>query len=467
MSFLATIWLGALAALALPIALHLISRGHRRRVRVGSVRLLAPESSFRARRFQPSQLLLLLVRCGLLAALALALAEPRWWRQPTVRDDGPGWILTGPRLPEDADARLDALRDQGHTLYEGTSPDVWSMVREADALAPPGAPLFVVTENRLALLAGTRPRLRRRVEWRAVDHGYRDRWIERAGPADGDRVAVVVGTSDAAGTTFERLSLELDADSPVTGASARRTDGGVEITLADETVSLEPGVPVDVAVRYAADRAEDAGYVSAALEAAAEHLGVPVRTTVLPWDGQAPLDADLSFWLSGERTPPAVLEGSGVAVSDGLERHESCAGGAILSTPVELRRCSDAESVGGEAVLWRDGRGRPLLAASRHDNSVWYRFHGRFHPLWSDFVFTPAFPQWLLALLDQAIEPTRVYSAASAHRDLRATTDAQRLPRTQPPSEARGERRPSRVAELALWLLVAGLFAAERRLARG
>jgi hypothetical protein len=79
-------WLAALGALALPLVLHLFGRGHERRVAVGSVAFLRPAATRRGRRLRPSDWPLLLLRCALLALLALALAEPRWrGRESTPR----------------------------------------------------------------------------------------------------------------------------------------------------------------------------------------------------------------------------------------------------------------------------------------------------------------------------------------------------------------------------------------------
>ena len=59
MHFLAPLWLGALAALALPLVLHLLSRGRGRRVPLASTRLLESALSVRGRRLMPSDLALL------------------------------------------------------------------------------------------------------------------------------------------------------------------------------------------------------------------------------------------------------------------------------------------------------------------------------------------------------------------------------------------------------------------------
>ncbi|HEY6222774.1 MAG TPA: BatA domain-containing protein, partial [Gemmatimonadales bacterium] len=66
------LWLAALAALAVPIALHLWSRRSGRAVRVGSIRLLGGAPPAMARRPRLHDPWLLALRCALLAALVLA-----------------------------------------------------------------------------------------------------------------------------------------------------------------------------------------------------------------------------------------------------------------------------------------------------------------------------------------------------------------------------------------------------------
>jgi hypothetical protein len=66
----------ALAALAVPLVLHLIRRPVPS-VRLGSLKFLT-ESQRRLRSVRWRDLLLLLLRCGVLAILALLLAGPRW-----------------------------------------------------------------------------------------------------------------------------------------------------------------------------------------------------------------------------------------------------------------------------------------------------------------------------------------------------------------------------------------------------
>ena len=78
MSWLNPIAFLGLFALAVPILAHLFGRRVARRQVFPSLRLLRDARPAPARRSRPSDVLLLVVRCAVLAAAVLALAQPRW-----------------------------------------------------------------------------------------------------------------------------------------------------------------------------------------------------------------------------------------------------------------------------------------------------------------------------------------------------------------------------------------------------
>ena len=67
-----------LLAVAIPILVHLFGRRVARRQRLPSLRLLLDARATPATRSRPSDLLLLILRCGVVLAAVLALAQPRW-----------------------------------------------------------------------------------------------------------------------------------------------------------------------------------------------------------------------------------------------------------------------------------------------------------------------------------------------------------------------------------------------------
>ena len=505
-------WLGALGLLAVPIAVHLLSRGRQRRVRVGSVRWLAPAATARARRMRLARRGLLALRCLVLALVAAALAGPRltFPAGPGARD----WVLVAPEVAAERGrleaanrepyARLDALLAGGAPLRwlapgagagELATPppapaaDSWSLVQEASRAAPPAVAFEVFALDRAASLRGARPQIDRQVVWHAVVDPAPNRWIERAVPLAGSRLAVFVGESDPAGTRYRRLDV-------AAGAAAR--DGELEVAVedgpegrrafvigggslaADDALAVPQREPPGAAILFAAERAADAAYVQAGLEAVRDSGAVAlgaVRPLALGAAAAEPSRQDLGgpepaalvFWLSPDPVPAALRESvtaGGVLVSDQLARSEPCdcvvrplAGGL----PVRFDRRGDPDPpLAAAAALWEDRHGRPLLEAERLGDGAWLRLHSRFHPAWTDLVLSPAFPAWLLELASDA---SPAASARIAPSDRRAAPD-QATPRRAAAGAAAPDA-PGAQTGRWLWLGAAALLALERRVAAG
>lgn len=78
LSLTAPVMLGGLALLALPIAAHLLNRRAQRRVVFPSIALLAATRASQSQLFKLRRLLLLLLRCAIVAMIVLAFVQPTW-----------------------------------------------------------------------------------------------------------------------------------------------------------------------------------------------------------------------------------------------------------------------------------------------------------------------------------------------------------------------------------------------------
>ncbi|MBM3847589.1 MAG: VWA domain-containing protein, partial [Verrucomicrobia bacterium] len=76
MTFLNTIMLGGLAAIAIPILIHLLNRRRFRKVMWAAMRFIAASVEKNKRRMEIEDLILLALRCLIVALIALALARP-------------------------------------------------------------------------------------------------------------------------------------------------------------------------------------------------------------------------------------------------------------------------------------------------------------------------------------------------------------------------------------------------------
>jgi hypothetical protein len=177
MSFalLAPLGLTALAALALPLLIHLVRRIELRTTAFAALRWISERIRPRRRlRFERPWLLLL--RLALLALLALLLARPVV-TEPSIAK--PAWVLVAPG--SDLGAARAAVSIDGAdwrwlapgfpaietSVASGPAPTA-SLLREIDAELPRDARLAVVVPEQVAGLDGERPVLSHGSEWHVV-----------------------------------------------------------------------------------------------------------------------------------------------------------------------------------------------------------------------------------------------------------------------------------------------------------
>jgi hypothetical protein len=460
------------------------------------VRLLRAAATRRGRRFRPSDLPRLLLRCALLAAVALALAAPRWRARPDRAPTAP-WALADPRLLQPQGAaqaprlalRLAHLRRQGAVVRAlapglppevaaegpaGPPPDLWSLLREADARAPAGAPFHLLVFDRAASLGGRRPALGRPVEVVAVPEPGENRWIESARRRSDGSLWLVVGQSAAGGTTFERLSLAAGASAAAAGVAveragqewrARLVAGGED--AADDELRLAPAEDATIVLRSSPGRAREAAFLRAGLEAAAHACGLEVAIAGAgPEPAAGP--AGIQFLLDVEPSTQDAewLRSGGWRVVEAPAAPRECETRADLAlgprgVPVHLRRCAAGEEgVAARVPLAVDGRGAPLLTARRVGRGLELELHVGLSPSDSDLVLHGAFPAALAALLEARWPASTAARAASDRRSAGAALIEPE--RAAIPSATTQKVPASPRPESLAWLAVAGLFAAER-----
>lgn len=403
LGFFSPLWLAGLAALTLPIALHLWSRRTGRALRVGSIRLLAgapPPLARRPRLYDPR---LLALRCAMLAALVLALARPYWAprHQSTAT-----WALVATDVVDRA-RLVDSLRHSGKSVRALDSNDLWLSLAIADDSAPPGTRFEVYATPLLRGVRGTRPTLRSTVTW------------------------------------YPRASARGALRLPPVAATPR-----IVIVLAD------------------ASHSDDARYVAAALEAAGVVSGIPaIVTTHAPSvaDAASLGPADWIVWLTDEPLAPAVQARLNAGATVLTDVGRSPAPEAITRVAFEpfgsrapgVRRSLDRDA---GVPVWSDVTGTPLLTVSREGRGLRYRFHSRFAPAWGDFVLDPGFPE-AIARLWIGADSTRL------ERDDRPIALSQVLPAHEPPRGPLTTGVDARSLFFSLWLIAVGLFLVERRVA--
>ncbi len=420
MTLLSPAALWTLAALALPLAVHLWRRPPRT-VRLGSLRFLQS----RPRRLQNlrwREWVLLAVRLALLTLLALGLARPLWRQPPPTRPQR--WVLLDPAAAPAGPSlqRLRALQSAGaetRLLAPGfpmiqapsadpsaPAPDLWSLLREADATLPAGSSLTVFSPGRLASLHGVRPFLVHcRVEW------------------------------------INPFSVDLG-------------------TVVD---ALPPPPPLTVLILHDADRAEDARYVAAALRAVAQTDKRSVTLSVASTATLPTSAADWIFWLSAQPVPPTVTVDAANVVNDAAAPAADATPGWIVPQPgtaafgPPVRLWQRVPPTAG-SVIWTDGFGQGLLTRTNEIHGIRWHFASRFHPAWNDLPLGTALPSCLQALL--AAEN----AGSVKYPDHRLADPSQFPPSDRPTVSAAKFSLPRVETDLRppLWLLAALLFCLER-----
>lgn len=194
MSFalLAPLGLAALAALVLPIVIHLVRRIALRTTEFAALRWISERIRPRRRlRFERPWLLLL--RLSLLALFALLLARPIL-TEPSIAK--PAWVVVAPGSELGAARGAVSIDNaEWHWLAPGFPPiespvpsasvPIASLLREIDADLPGDAKLAVVVPEEIAGLDGERPALSRDVDWHVVPgHMAADAASQSRGPIE-------------------------------------------------------------------------------------------------------------------------------------------------------------------------------------------------------------------------------------------------------------------------------------------
>ena len=437
----------ALAALVVPAAIHLW-RMPRRTVRLGSLKFLEAVARPRLNQWRWRERWLLLLRLAMVALLALLLARPEWLRPPPqpVR-----WALVAVEglLAGAARAEWEDLRKEGYEMRTLKGDDVWSALREADARVATGSAFVVFAPRRLAMLRGERPALAHAtVRWVDLASGESERWIESVAlNGDGKRVQVMAGMSEAGGTRFEQVTVPVGTKAAVVG--------GVALALPAEAGAVPA---LRVAIFNAADRAEDALVVAAAVRAVAMVSGRAITVALNP-PGAA--EADWAFTLGGAE--PAQLR---AAVERGLKVVSDVGAGEVTE-----RAATFAWAEGAEVALWRRGAagagvvrardsfGEPVLTEERIGRGRWLHFASRFQPEWSGAAQGTALAAWLQELFLEVDA-----SAVDRARDRRAVDAEQAAVASMRAGAARVVISEQVDLTVLSWWLAVGLFLVERGL---
>ncbi len=466
MEFLSPLAFAGALALGVPLVIHLLSSREAVVVKVGSIKFLEKSDAVTSRRPKLTELLLLCLRLALLLVLTLLIAEPILNR--LEKSSGVvGWALISADVKNRVVDKwfyqtLDSLKAAGYEVrllangFPETNLDdtthiettnVWSLLKEADAQLPKNASLWLFTSGRLVQLSGERPTLRHHVVWKTAPIDEEKKWIQSARIVGQDSVLVTSGESNRRYVRW-MTSFQSEAEARAQGFPL---------------LAQEP--PKRTLIFYDNNRKTDARYVEQGLRAVASVLRKKLDI-VSQSSKELPQSASLIFWLSDKDVPKSLVKSGQDGASiifDAKGDGEATNGFFKTQTGdvVAFSKCVLLKSRG--TPVWRDEFGRSMLEGETRDSATQYFFYSRFAPSWSEFVSTPAFPEWLSSIIQPAI-------TVDLQNDLRHASDFQRLPKrdslgannsdeTVSPQPNNSEAMS---LQLPLWIFATILFIIER-----
>jgi hypothetical protein len=359
MTWLNPLALVGLLALAVPILVHLFGRRIAKRQRFPSLRLLQLVSTTPTTRSQPSDILLLVLRCAVVAAAALALAQPRWTTPGRSRQSmAPARVVvidTSPsmkRLTSDGRTALEQAREIGQALIDSA--------REG---------MVMQTIRPGANVAGA-------ASWLETLSGMREVVIisdfQRGAVSDGDLAAVRAGV----GIALRKVSTTATAEFRSAGDSTMviRVDSATDdIDVTWPTTADSIGLPVTVLTAPDDDAAGRASMAAVARlyprivsghAIAVAFPGYPATAELasqreplrLPWQGDFLLALsrhELFRSNTNAASPHACATNGAVSLRNAEGATVASLGAAKNGAPYDIVvfSCVDAGSLAGTALL--------------------------------------------------------------------------------------------------------------------
>lgn len=303
MAFTNPIWLWGLTGLLVPIGIHLLSRKEGKVIRVGSIRHLEDSTTKQFRSLRLNELLLLLLRCCVIALVVLILSGLHF---NTGANQHRHWVVVEAGLEKDNDIAkvLDSLKQQGFEARQlsagfppidsataGTLP-YWTAV---EALKQKSLQhIIIISHNRVADFSGKRTSLPSNVQWITKEPAPKE-FPLHAIRLSADSVSIRTGKTTSTLTTFH-------------DSKARLSSGDKYVHIGKDSVSID--MPDTVTVEIASDKTYfyDQMILVASLQVLKETLPVTLSWKIIPaQDGTNKVSASWLIWLSDKNIPVGAL----------------------------------------------------------------------------------------------------------------------------------------------------------------
>jgi hypothetical protein len=492
MLFLNPLWLFAIAAVGIPVIIHLWNIKSGKTLKVGSITLISAAAKKSSRSLVINNKLLLAVRCLLLVLLALLLSMPVW-RKHADGSKTKGWLLI-PREDLTESYRkfkplVDSLTRSGyqfHYFNEDFSPaeiakaladttkkhqtnaDYWVLIKQLNRQVSSNLPMYVITPSGVNHFKGDRPSIALNLKWKTyTPDDSVSIWIADAWFGKDNSVQVLQSISKPTGTYFTKHIINSGSDNADfqvrvdNGTAVIKLKKGDTNAVAIDTATLKLAIYTD---KYTAD----AAYLKAALQAVGSFSGRKIIVKQYSSAGQIHNGQNWIFWLSDKKTSDQTLKKSANTLSytpgtvintDSWIDNSGPFHIAGQADKIALHQLINNNKTTGEQ-LWADGFGRPVL--SRENATGNYHFYTHFNPAWTNLVWDDNFPQWMFRLIFE----DKIRNAANLY-DHRIMNPTESLPNIIQKKDKLTSTQSDTLTDIShyFWLLLVVLFLLERFMA--
>jgi hypothetical protein len=437
MMILNPIWLFALAAISIPVVIHLWNIRNGKVLKVGSISLITAASRKSSRSLNLLDLLLLLLRCLLLIAIAFLLATPLW-KQSNVNGKVKGWILLPKENLHEGYAKfkvsIDSLTSKGYEFHyfnkgfaktdlkqelaakkngfadslNGKPVSYNALLSQLQEKVAGNIPLAVFTPNRFSRFADEQVPVALNIKWKTYTPADSTHtWLQSAWFTANKDIVIVQGTGKPNGTNYQRFTFKPSDNGNTNPFEVKINGGRATVNLKNDvqhTIVVDTSL-YSVAV-YNDGYSADAHYLTAALEA--DLAFIPHHAVIKNYTSAEAIPAgqEWIFWLSEKPLPSAVKQlakrifgyaaGSGKVVDSWISTEPGLYNSPEPKVPL-FKMISMAKS--SEQAVWKDGFGNPVLGLDKHENASVYSFYSRLNPSWNNLVWSDEFPEIMLKLL--------------------------------------------------------------------
>ena len=360
------IWLFALAGLSIPVIIHLWNQRPGKTLRVGSITLVTENAVSHKKSIKLSEILLLLLRCLLLACIAVALAAP-FWKNPANKYSK-GWVLMSrPQLAavyNHFKPLVDSLLQAGMEFHYFEAGFPKHDIANVTKAAPDTTVALSSYRSTVALL-------NEQTDAKLPLYIFTDNYLEHFA---GKRSAV-------------SLNLHWFSYAPDTLGAKQVTD----------TTSLHITI-------FSHAYTNDARYLKAAVDAIQQFSNKNIVVKSVTAVAAVPAHQDWLCWLADEPVP-ADKQAANVLV---YAKGKAVAGNSYIlpgtgfsfdAIPLYSSITEKDSTKEFAAVNWEDGFGHPLLAVEKTNSKNYYWLYTHIDPAWNEFPWSNSFPPLLYQLL--------------------------------------------------------------------